>query len=147
MKYDVYKDIEVRDEFSVFDFVSTGERGNILKRVAFNETEKAGVYNLAFGDVDKDNRIDDFAVTDNGDRNKVLATIAVIVETYTRKYPDRWIIFRGSTRERNRLYRMAIALHADELSALYDIWVYKDERLILFDKNVIMSAFLIIRKI
>jgi hypothetical protein len=146
MKYDVYTDIEVTDDFNVFDFISTGKNGDILKRVAFTRTEQDGVYNLALGDVDEDNEINDYAVTDNGDRNKVLATVAFIVEAYTKKFPDRWIIFRGSTEERTRLYRMAVGLHLDELSSLYEIWAYKDERLVPFTKNLKIKAFLIRRK-
>jgi len=146
MKYEVYSEIEISDDFNVFDFISTGKNGDILKRVAFSKTEEENVYNLALGDVDEDNDIDDNAVTDNGDRNKVLATVAAIVEAYTKRFPDRWIIFRGSTEERTRLYRMAVGLHLDELSSLYEIWAYKDEQLIRFSKNLTINAFLIKRK-
>ncbi|HVU83226.1 MAG TPA: hypothetical protein VHC50_00205 [Puia sp.] len=83
---------------------------------------------------------------DNGDRNKVLATVAAIVEAYTKRFPDRWIFFKGSTEERTRLYRMAIGFHLDELSSLYEIWAYKDEQLVSFSKNLKPNAFLIKRK-
>jgi|SRR5579859_2306244 len=146
MKYEVYTDIEVTDDFAIFDFISTGKNGYILKRVAFIQTEQENVYNLALGDVDEDNEINDHTVTDNGDRNKVLATVASIVEAYTRRFPDRWIIFRGSTAERTRLYRMAVGLHLDELSNRYEIWGYLDEEIFPFVKNMKISAFLIKRK-
>jgi hypothetical protein len=147
MKYEVYTEIEVTDDFNVFDFISTGKNGDILKRVAFSKTEEEDVYNLALGDVDEDNEIDDYIVTDNGDRNKVLATVAAIVEAYTKRFPERWIIFRGSTEERTRLYRMAVGLHLDELSVLYEIWAYRDEEMIPFAKNLKINAFLIKRKV
>ncbi len=147
MKYEVYTEIEVTDDFNVFDFISTGKNGDILKRVSFNKTERVGVYNLAFGDVGEDNEIDDYAVTDNGDRNKVLATVAAIVEVYTKRFPNRWIIFRGSTQERTRLYRIAVGLHLEELSALYQILAYKEGQLMPFAKNLEINAFLIKRKI
>ncbi|HZE84045.1 MAG TPA: hypothetical protein VE035_07025 [Puia sp.] len=53
MKYEVYTEIEVTDDFDVFDFISTGRNGDILKRVAFTVTEEDKVYNLALGDVDE----------------------------------------------------------------------------------------------
>jgi hypothetical protein len=146
MKYEVYTEIEVTDYFDVFDFISTGKNGDILKRVAFSKTEEDMVYNLALGDVDEDNEINDYSVTDNGDRNKVLATVASIVEAYTKKFPDRWIIFRGSTAERTRLYRIAVGLHLDELSGLYEIRGYVDGDMIPFVKNMKINAFLIKRK-
>lgn len=66
------------------------------------------MFNLAFGDIDTDGGIDDYHVTDNGDRNKILATVANAVDEFTRRYPMRWVYFRGSTEERTRLYRMAV---------------------------------------
>ena len=110
MKYEVYTKIEVTDDFNIFDFISSGKHGNILKRVVFTKTEEDNVDNLALGDVEDDNELNDYTVTDNGDRNKVLATVASIVDAYTKRFPDRWIIFRGSTAERTRLYRIAIGL-------------------------------------
>lgn len=113
MKYEVYGNIEVTDYFDVFEFVSNGRRGNIRKRVAFTETDQFNIYNLAFGDIDEADEINDLAVSDNGDRNKVLATVVSIVEIYTKRYPNRWIIFKGSTLHRTRLYRMAVSLHLE----------------------------------
>jgi len=146
MKYEVYTEIEITDDFDVFDFISIGKNGDILKRVAFSKTEQDKVYNLALGDVDEDNEINDYSVTDNGDRNKVLATVAAIVEAYTKRFPDRWIIFRGSTAERTRLYRIAVGLHLDELSSLYEIRGYVDDDIVPFIKNMKINAFLIKRK-
>jgi hypothetical protein len=146
MKYDVYTEVEVTDDFDVFDFISTGRNGDIPKRVAFTKTEQDKVYNLALGDVDEDNEINDYSVTDNGDRNKVLATVASIVGAYTKRFPDRWIFFRGSTVERTQLYRIAVALHFDELSALYEICAYVDGNILPFAKDMKLSAFLIKRK-
>ena len=147
MRYEVYEGIKVTVDFDIFDFVSCGKNGNVLKRVAFTKTEDDRVYNLALGDVDEDNEINDLAITDNGDRNKVIATVVSIVEAYTRRFPERWIIFTGSTEERTRLYRMAISLHLVELSALYEIWAYVGEERVKFDKNMRVSAFVIVRKV
>jgi hypothetical protein len=94
MKYEVYTEIEVTDDFDIFDFISTGRNGDILKRVAFTKTEMDGVYNLVLGDVHEGNEIDDYAITDNGDRNKVLATVASIVEAYTRRFPSGEVLQR-----------------------------------------------------
>ena len=147
MKYDVYRDIEVTDDFNVFDFDSYGRNGTIKKRVAFTKTEWDKVFNLAFGDVDGDNEIDDYSVSDNGDRNKILATIAFIVDAYTKRHPDRWVIFRGSTMERTRLYRMAVGLHLEELSTKFEVYAFVNENVMPFVKNLKINAFLIKRKI
>jgi hypothetical protein len=65
------------------------------------------------------------------------------VEAYTKKYPDRWVIFEGSTFERTRLYRMAIGLHIDELSEKFELYGFVDGNLVPFVKNLKVSAFLI----
>ncbi|HEV2482423.1 MAG TPA: hypothetical protein VGS79_22315 [Puia sp.] len=120
MKYEVYRDIEVTDDFNLFEFFSTGKNGEILKRVTFSRTEDHRIYNLAFGDVDDAGEINDYVV--------------------------RWIIFRGSTQERLRLYRMAVGLHFEELSILYEIWALVDGGIVKFCKNMRINAFLIRRK-
>ncbi|WP_431209679.1 DUF6934 family protein [Puia sp. P3] len=101
MKYEVYTEIEVSFDFNIFNFISFGKKGKILKRVAFSKTEREEVHNLAFGDVDEDDEMDDYAVTDNGDRNKVLATIATIVEAYTKRFPSAMDIFQGEYGRKN----------------------------------------------
>ncbi len=37
------------------------------------------------------------AVSDNGDRNKIPATIVSAIDKYTDRYPERMIYFTGST--------------------------------------------------
>jgi hypothetical protein len=149
MNYEVYEDVYKSPDFGVFDFISVGKNGTILKRIAFVPTEIPYVYNLAFGNIKNDGRIDYNTVSDNGDRNKLLATIANVVDQYTCKYPERLIYFRGSTDERTRLYRMAVGINLEELSEKFEIYgeVDNEDDFVLFRKNMRISAFLIKRKI
>ncbi|MCS3800729.1 hypothetical protein [Niastella sp. OAS944] len=105
MNYDAYTDIREGRNLNTFEFVSIGKNGAIPKCVFFVPTPIPYVYNLAFGNVLDDGEIDDTTVSDNGDRNKILATLAKVIDQYTRKYPERQIFFQGSTKERTRLYR------------------------------------------
>jgi hypothetical protein len=146
MKYEIYTGIVMSDNFSRFDFVSLGKKGTIRKRVSFTLTEVEDVYNLAFGDLGEDGEIDDYSVSDNGDRNKVLATVSYIVEAYTNQYPGRWIFFEGSTESRTRLYRMAIGLHLEELSFKFEIYGLVSQQMVPFSKGLEVSGFLITKK-
>jgi hypothetical protein len=146
MKYEVYTDVVALDDLSEFDFISHGKKGPIRKRVAFSVTEIENVYNLVLGDVGGDGEIDDLSISDNGDRNKVLATVEDIVTSYMDRYPDRWILFQGSTESRTRLYRMAIGLHLEELSVKFEICTFVEEQLVSFRKNMNVNMFLIKRK-
>lgn len=60
-------------------FISKGPRGDIEKVVQFIETGSPGLYNLSFGNLLPDGSVDDFSKTDNKDRDKILATVAVVV--------------------------------------------------------------------
>ncbi|OQP56847.1 hypothetical protein A3860_09695 [Niastella vici] len=146
MKYESYSEFAFTEDFSVIDFISIGKNGPIPKRITFTTTELENVYNLAFGDVDLNGEIDDYRISDNGDRNKILSTVVKVVDDYTRKYPERWILIRGSTKERTRLYRMAIGNNLEELTSKFDIYVFTNEELIVFAKNMEINAFLIKRK-
>lgn len=146
MKYEMYSDFRFTHDFSVIDFLSTGKNGTIPKRIIFSNTELENVYNLAFGDVDENGEINDCTVSDNGDRNKILATVFHVVNIYTKKYPERWIIFNGSTKERTRLYRIAVGINLEELSQTFEVFAFVEEELKLFAKNMEINSFVIKRK-
>ena len=109
-------------------------------------TEMDNIFNLAFGDVGENGEFDDLRISDNGDRNKILATVVNIITSYTDRYPGRWILFQGSTESRTRLYRMAIGLNLEELSVKFEIYTFEEDKLVLFCKNMNVNAFLIMRK-
>jgi len=112
---------------TVYNFVSIGPKGHIKKVVQFNETGEKGIYNLAFGNISRDGSLDDFTINNNNDRDKILATVAAIVKEFTSSFPDCYIHFSGSTEVRTRLYRIAIAVHYEELSKTFKIWGMNDE--------------------
>jgi hypothetical protein len=97
-------------DLSSFDFMSVGTNGDILKRIIFMPV-RSEMCMLVFGNDSADGEIDDLTISDNGDRNKILATIVNMVNLYTIRYPSRLIYFVGSTPARTRLYRMVIGLH------------------------------------
>ena len=147
MKYEVYTEIKITDDFSIFDFFSVGRKGLIPKRIEFMPTEISDIVNLAFGDIDESGEIDDYSISDNGDRNKILATVAFATEIYLNKYPERWVYFKGSTQERTRLYRMAIGLNFEELKSRFDIYAEQPDGIVLFEKNIEIQGLLIKKKI
>jgi hypothetical protein len=117
MHYPKYSEIIASPDFDVYEFIRTGIRGNIIKKIQFTETRHYGIYNLGFGDKINDEDIDDETDSNNGDRDKVLATVAEVVYFYTSVYPDRNIIFFGTNDARTRLYRMAISKGAFQIFA------------------------------
>ncbi|HET6253734.1 MAG TPA: hypothetical protein VFE32_06660 [Puia sp.] len=76
MKYEIYDQLEIADDFSIIDFISEGKNGRIPKRIEFTLTDVPGIVNLAFGDIDANGEINDYSISNNGDRNKILSTVA-----------------------------------------------------------------------
>ena len=104
------------DKLTTFEFVSEGPKGRIQKLVQFTSTNLKDVYNLAFGDKDKvTGKIDDTIISNNGDSEKVLATVTATIYAFTDKYPDAFIYATGSTKSRTRLYRMGITKYLSEV--------------------------------
>jgi hypothetical protein len=149
MKYEAYADVNFNADYSKFDFISEGHKGKIPKRVEILATPMPNLFNLSFGDIRENDDIDDLTISNNGDRNKILATIVKVVMEYTYKFPDRYIYFKGSTEQRTRLYRIAVSLNLEELSEMFEIYadVTGSLDLITFQKGLVIKAFVIKRKV
>ena len=136
---------------TIFTFTSKGPKGNIIKIVLYSKMKVKGfknVYNLAFGDkLLNSNDFDDTIITDNQDREKVLATVVNTVIIFSNRHPEAQIYFEGSNDARIRLYNMVISKYFGELSEIFEIKGVSDRKLLPFDKNINFSSFLIRRKI
>lgn len=132
---------------TVFEFVSEGTKGHIKKLVQYSKTPINDVYNLGFGDKnDATGFIDDKAITNNQDSNKVLATVASTLYVFTDKYPHAWVYAVGVTPSRTRLYRMGISNNLPEIEKDFDIYGLLDEKWELFEKGKDYQGFLAKRK-
>jgi hypothetical protein len=149
MNLEKYK-LEFNTTKTSFEFISEGPKGSILKRVEYSKIELKGYknfYNLCFGDVNRESdKIDDAVVTNNGDRDKVLATVVSTLFIFTKRYPKAKILMIGRNAARKRLYRMAIDKHGDELSEIFDIQGIFNKKWLPFEKNIDFGAFLITLK-
>src|SRR5687767_6511787 len=95
-KYECLSD----EECSSFTFLSEGPRGTIKKQVSYQEfmtlPDGRPVVNLGFGDWDEQRlSIDDTVISNNKDRDKVLATIASTIMAYTEKHGKVPIFVQG----------------------------------------------------
>jgi hypothetical protein len=142
-RYDLHFD----SDYKSFKFISEGPKGSILKGIQYEETPTAGVYNLGFGDVNVlTNEIDDLAITNNGDSQKVLATVARTLYLFTDHYPDVFILATGSTLSRTRLYRIGITNNLLLIENDFHVLGFKGNDVILFEKNGAYDGFLVKRK-
>jgi hypothetical protein len=150
MSYEGYNNLTATPDKFEFKFVSEGPAGKIVKMIQFTETENKGIYNLAFGNLGADGKLNDDVISNNRDRNKILATVATAIYEFCTHKPKALIFFCGNTPQRTRLYRMALTINLTELKK--DFWIYglikNGEMLkkINFCKGIDYYGFLIKRK-
>ncbi len=132
----------------VYEFISEGSKGKISKLVIYSETHLHNYFNLGFGDKDeKTGEINDLVVTNNGDSEKVLATVAATLYEFTNKFPKAKIFAIGSTKARTRLYRIGITNNFDSIKYDFDVFgLTKDNEWVPFEVKKDFEAFLVKRK-
>jgi len=130
-----------------FSFISSGPNGLIKKIVSFREMKEWGkhFYNLGLGDWDEAKQIVNDQVTcNNGDREKVLATVAAITLTFSGHFPEAFIYIKGSTKSRTRLYQMRIAGYYIQIGKIYEVYGFRNERWEEFRPEINFESFLLL---
>ncbi len=129
--------VEFGAEAQVFEFDSDGPKGKIRKLVQYTEINLKDYYNLGFGDKDhRTNAIDDLIVTNNGDSQKILATVASTLFEFTNHHPNANIIAIGSTLARTRLYRMGITNNLEAIEENFKVYGLKNNEWVSFIKGI-----------
>jgi hypothetical protein len=81
-------------------------------------------------------------VSNNGDSEKVLATVVGAVFAFLDQHPDAWIFAAGSTLSRTRLYQIGITKYYDKLSNELEIYGRIKDDWYPFEKNRDYLAFI-----
>jgi len=129
-----------------YTFNSHGPRGEIQKVVTFRlfQTQPVVVYNVTLGDVNKSEiGFDEDAISDNGDRDKVLQTVANIVALFCRRHPQAYVVAKGNSAARNRLYQIMISNRLAEIEDSYEILGILGPDAVAFQKNINYEGFLV----
>ena len=132
-----------------FEFESEGPRGRIKKAIIYRPHNVDGItyFNLGFGNWNDDTKeIDDKAISNNLDRDKILVTVAVSVLEFTKGFPDMPVFIEGSTPARTRLYQMGISANMSEIETVLKVYGRQDGEWKPFRKNVNYDAFMAWRK-
>lgn len=94
----------------LFEFDSVSQTRRIRKVIAYELVDEVqNIFNLALLDILDDGTVDDSVVSNNQDMETVLATVVATIPVFFDKFPEATIVFRGSTPERTRLYRIIIS--------------------------------------
>lgn len=147
MKLDRYE-LKADEPLTTYEFLSEGPKGKIQKIIQFSLVNQIdNVYNLALGDKNYfTGEIDDRIVTDNGDSEKVLATVVAAVYAFCEYFPGAWIYATGSTAARTRLYKMGINKYFDIVESDFKMYGQTQSEWESYIKGKDYQAFVIQRK-
>ncbi len=126
-KYSVWNS----EDHKGYVFYSEGPNGTIKKSVEYRQLMDwdKNIYNLFFGDWDeKKQRVDDAVASNNGDRDKVLASVAQTVLMFTKKNPEIFVYAEGSNPSRTRLYQMTINKYLTDITRFFDIYGFRNNK-------------------
>lgn len=101
------------------------------------------IYNLAFGDVDENDELNDLTVTNNKDMELVLATVIQTIIVFFETYPDRKVFFTGSSASRTRLYQIVVKKELLVLSQRFLVQGVRNGKLEAINNNKNYDAFLV----
>ncbi|MCY7293059.1 MAG: hypothetical protein LH615_12840 [Ferruginibacter sp.] len=135
------------EKLSTYEFISEGPKGMILKRIQFTLINQNDIFNLAFGDINKESgELDDIIVSNNGDGEKVLSTVVSAVYAFCDKNPDAWIFASGSTTSRTRLYQMGISKYLEYINEDFVVYGILEEEWEEFQTGKNYGSFLAKKK-
>ena len=143
MKLEWYE-LKSGEKLEVFEFISVGINARIIKLVQYTPTNYKDLYNPGFGDKNADTgEIDDNVISNNGDSEKVLATVVSTLYAFMDKHVDSLVYATGSTKSRTRLYRMGITKYLDEIQNDFEVYGETEDGWEEFRKNIEYEAFLV----
>lgn len=146
MNLDRYQ-LKAEESLMVFEFISNGPKGQIPKLIKFSETNLKDLYNLGFGDKDLNTGgINDLAISNNGDSEKILATVVATVYAFTDVYSNSWVYASGSTKARTRLYRMGITKYLNEITKDFHLYGLHNYEWEILRRKLSMRLFLLNEK-
>ena len=146
MKVEKYH-LKSESKFTRFEFVSEGPKGAIRKLIEFQKTTNPQIFNLAFGDYNPlTNEIDDLAVSDNGDTEKILGTVVSALYVFFNEFPNVYVYATGSTKARTRLYRMGITKFYDQMKKDFYLYGQIGDEFPEFEIGIDYEGFLAQRK-
>lgn len=143
-RYEIQSSIKSR----YFEFISSGINGNIVKVVKYTPLKNdTNVFNLGFGDKNTETGdLDDKVITNNGDTDKVLATVAFTIYDFFEEFPDAIVYLSGVTPSRTRLYQINISKFFDYISDDFEVLGELEEGFERFKKDINYLGFAIKQK-
>ena len=128
-----------------FDFESIEPNGLSKKKIVYSSLEDVSeLYNLSLFEVFENDTLDIYFESKNQDLTRIMATIVSTIFEFFKRYPDKKVIFTGSTPERTRLYRIVIGKLFEQTKSQFIIeGITESGEFEDFDPNQIYFAYVV----
>ena len=126
-----------------YEFVSISDKKEVRKIVLLSQTGDIGTYNLALLDLLENGELSDISETNNDDMITVFATVIKIISDFFNKVPNSNVVFKGSDKRRQRLYRIIIGKEISEISKKFDVFGGIGDSVFFFEPNTLYEFYLI----
>lgn len=142
-----FYEFTILDNTLRFEFESVGQQ-NIRKVIFYDKTDIPDFYNLSLGDTLSNGKVSFTNVSNNSDRDKIIATVIQTLFLFFDVHPDAYVLFSGNTPERTRLYQIIIARELTNSDKIFYFWgMDEDGKLQPFVKNKPYIGFIISLKL
>jgi hypothetical protein len=127
-----------------FEFSSSG-RKNIEKAIIIQNTDVPNFYSLMLTDIQSDGSIDVLSESNNGDMEKIMATVIQSILVFLAYHSNANIAFAGSTPSRTRLYNIILSKEFEKFGN-FNIFGLKGNDFVPFVRNHLYEGFVISKK-
>ena len=140
-----FYEFTVQNEATRFIFESAGKQ-SIQKIVLLMDTSEPNLFQLSLADILDDGSFDFLNISNNGDFEKVMATVAQIIMVFFKQNPEAVVAFTGSTPQRTRLYRIVLVRELHQISNRFLVKGLTDDGFVDFEPDKDYAGFVIYRK-
>ena len=114
------------DDRLYFSFLSVSPERTIQKAIIFTPLSAHRIFNLALVDVLPDGSFCDQTISNNGDLEKIMATVIQCIAQFFESYTQADIYLQANTPAKNRLYRIIISRELSRIKKYYEIYGIND---------------------
>ena len=125
-----------------FTFISEGPRP-IEKVVLYSESDLPDYYILSLADLEPDGELNYFSARNNGDLERIMATVAQTLLAFFAYYPTARVAFAGSTPSRTRLYQIVLTRELQAASEKFVISGLRNTAIEPFAPNQTYDGFVV----
>ncbi len=125
-----------------FTFISEGPRP-VEKVVLYTDTDWPDFYILSLADLEPDGELNYLSARNNGDLERIMATVAQTLLAFFAHYPAAQVAFAGSTPSRTRLYQIVLARELQAASDKFVISGLLNEAIVPFVTNQTCDGFVV----